>query len=290
LEITSKLDEIVYLNVGGKFFTTSRSTLTKYSPSTMEAMFSGRWKMNTDRDNRVFIDRNGRLFEKILEVLRDPRAVSEVPSKELSAFRREMDFYGLTPFFDLHHDPHDPHHPKYRDLVYVSDFDKNGVFYFLGTKNGQQIWQNPCALGNVLLTSSHLNYVTNGVSGLVSYEQCTVQASPGGSGGNEWFCVQLVQHMLRPTCYTLRTRDNSDTHHPRNWELLVSNDGQKWKTLKKHVNDGSLNGINGTASWDLPAGTEYFRYFRLEQIGNNSSGARYFTIGGMELYGTLIQL
>jgi len=289
IQITGKIDEIIYLNVGGKFFTTSRSTLTKYRPSTLEAMFSGRWSIPLDRDDRVFIDRNGRLFERILEVLRDPRAVSEIPPKELSAFRREMDFYGLTPFLELHQDTHGSH-GKSRELVYVSDFDKNGVFYFLGTKNGQQIWQNPCALGNVLLTSSHLNYVTNGVSGVVSYDQCTVQASPGGSGGNEWFCVQLVRHVLRPTCYTLRTRDNSDTHHPRNWELQVSNDAQKWKTIKRHINDSSLNGINGTASWVLPGITEFYRYFRLEQIGNNSSVARYFTIGGMELYGTLIEL
>jgi len=130
MEIKSKLDEIVYLNVGGKGFTTSRSTLTQYTPSTLSSMFSGRWKMVLDRDNRVFIDRNGKLFERILEVLRDPRAVSEIPVKELSAFRREMDFYGLTPYFHhLHHDP-----LKSKDLTYISDFDKNGVFLFSRNK------------------------------------------------------------------------------------------------------------------------------------------------------------
>lgn len=68
--LVGKIDEIVELNVGGTRFATTRSLLCQYRGTVLEAMFSGRWQLPTDAKGRIFIDRNPRMFERILEFLR----------------------------------------------------------------------------------------------------------------------------------------------------------------------------------------------------------------------------
>lgn len=64
--------EVVELNVGGRLFTTTRSTLCKHSGSMLAAMFSGDMQpAQTDTQGRLFIDRNGDWFAVILSYLRD---------------------------------------------------------------------------------------------------------------------------------------------------------------------------------------------------------------------------
>jgi hypothetical protein len=57
------------LDVGGKHFTTSLTTLSREPDSMLGVMFSGRFKIMTDEHGRVFIDRDGKLFQYILEYL-----------------------------------------------------------------------------------------------------------------------------------------------------------------------------------------------------------------------------
>jgi hypothetical protein len=83
-----KRQNIVTLNVGGKKFTTTLTTLTKTPNSMLAAMFSGRFAVTTDEKNRFFIDRDGKHFGTILNYLRDgfvvvpdtPQAKNEVKS------------------------------------------------------------------------------------------------------------------------------------------------------------------------------------------------------------------
>lgn len=64
--------EIVELNVGGRHFTTTRSTLCKYSGSMLAAMFSGEMQpAQQDSQGRFFIDRSGDWFAIILSHLRE---------------------------------------------------------------------------------------------------------------------------------------------------------------------------------------------------------------------------
>lgn len=39
---------------------------------------------------------------------------------------------------------------------YESDFDKNGIFYYLGTNGGRYEWKNPASINMVTVTSSPL--------------------------------------------------------------------------------------------------------------------------------------
>ena len=59
--------EVVELNVGGRIFVTTRSTLCKHSSSMLAAMFSGDMQpAQQDKQGRFFIDRNGDHFAIIM--------------------------------------------------------------------------------------------------------------------------------------------------------------------------------------------------------------------------------
>ena len=61
---------MLLLNVGGVFFTTLRTTLTRFPDSMLAAMFSGGHELQMDSRGAFFIDRNGTYFGYILEFLR----------------------------------------------------------------------------------------------------------------------------------------------------------------------------------------------------------------------------
>ena len=63
---------IIYLNVGGKNYTTTLITLTKRFPgSYLSRLLDGQEEAIYDRNGNIFIDRNGKIFRYILYYLRD---------------------------------------------------------------------------------------------------------------------------------------------------------------------------------------------------------------------------
>ncbi len=69
-------------------------------------------------------------------------------------------------------------------LNYKSDFDTNGLFYFLGTKANQQPWQNPMDLGAVVVTASTMN--AGPLSIAVGRSNGVLQTK---NVPNSWICV-----------------------------------------------------------------------------------------------------
>lgn len=72
-----KLQEWVKLNVGGKYFTTSRSTLVSKEPTSMLArMFNNTMNpSNIDETGAYLIDRSPTYFEPILNYLRNGQLI-----------------------------------------------------------------------------------------------------------------------------------------------------------------------------------------------------------------------
>ena len=85
----------VKLNVGGVKYETTLTTLTADGDdSVLGSMFSGRHELHPDEDGEVFIDRDGKHFGHILNVLRDSSVT--VPTKDRVAFQAELAYHGIT--------------------------------------------------------------------------------------------------------------------------------------------------------------------------------------------------
>jgi hypothetical protein len=66
-----KTEGLVVLNVGGHRYDTSVQTLRRLPDTFFTAYFSGRYAQSVCVDGSIFIDRNGELFQHVLEYMRD---------------------------------------------------------------------------------------------------------------------------------------------------------------------------------------------------------------------------
>eukprot|EP00457_Paulinella_chromatophora_P005211 gb/GEZN01005225.1/.p1 GENE.gb/GEZN01005225.1/~~gb/GEZN01005225.1/.p1 ORF type:complete len:476 (-),score=86.17 gb/GEZN01005225.1/:101-1528(-) len=98
------LPDQIHLNIGGRFFYTSLATLTFAGGSTsfFASMFSGRFPIIWDKQDRIFIDRDGTYFRYILNYLRDGGAGWKASDldlnlKQLKQLHKEARFYNIIP-------------------------------------------------------------------------------------------------------------------------------------------------------------------------------------------------
>jgi hypothetical protein len=87
--------KIIRLNVGGTRYDVSRDTLERCEGSMLASLISKHWKEgNADDSEPIFIDRNGRLFEYVLDYLRSSKVY--LPScTRREAVKAEFEFYGI---------------------------------------------------------------------------------------------------------------------------------------------------------------------------------------------------
>lgn len=94
-------DAYVHLNVGGKQYVTSKSTLTKCPDCMLAVICEDRWTPENSTENPIIIDRDGNMFRYILNYLRNeslfvfPDSLAE--QKELYV---EADYFALTELCD----------------------------------------------------------------------------------------------------------------------------------------------------------------------------------------------
>ena len=164
---------------------------------------------------------------------------------------------------------------------YQSDFDKNGVLYWLGTKGGARPWQNPADAGAVKVTASQWN--TGRVQNVVNYS--AIQAKNYSQNtANSWVMVELPVH-ITPNKYTILHGYQTVRNQLRNWDLEGSADGVNFTVIRSHRNDSGLSG-NGycTNTWDLDT-DQPFSHFRLSMKGTDSNGLNHLMCAGLEFYG-----
>ena len=94
------MDRIINLNVGGKFYTTSISTLTKYPDSMLGRMFEGNLPSAKDAQGNVVIDRDGELFRYVLTFLRSSKLILPENFNELALQQEEAEFYQIPELID----------------------------------------------------------------------------------------------------------------------------------------------------------------------------------------------
>ncbi|XP_015599787.1 BTB/POZ domain-containing protein KCTD16 [Cephus cinctus] len=95
LHDTSEIPSVVELNVGGVFYTTALTTLTKESDSQLAAIFNGKLHVEKDAKGKYFLDRDGVLFRYILDFLRNQVLVLPEGFRERERLRHEAHYYGL---------------------------------------------------------------------------------------------------------------------------------------------------------------------------------------------------
>lgn len=169
-------------------------------------------------------------------------------------------------------------------FIYMEDFDTNGILYYLGTNHLTSNWTNPAEAGTVKVTSSSLMNDSVAVCSVIGREslRCVTQPIP-----NQWFQIDLIEHCVVPTHYTLRHYSSWDTEALRNWKLEGSKDGVTWVTLREHVNDASLCKKGQAFTWEIMDVDESYSKFRLYMTGLNSNQHWYMAVSGFEIYGTL---
>jgi len=180
-------------------------------------------------------------------------------------------------------------------LEYASDFDTNGVLYYIGStgcKVPSEEWVNPVMLGEVTVDISSAGMGTK--EDFVGREQAvyfrTADVPPPS-----WISLRLERWQLIPSKYTLRnTRDdNLDEYVLRNWILQGKvDDDAPWIDIRVHEDDDSLSSEKySTASWDLDSSTA-FQTFRvvIKENSPNHSRSRNYLHAAIELYGTLSPL
>jgi hypothetical protein len=94
--------DIVELNVGGRYFATSRQTLQSQD-SMLFAMFSGKYNLKKDNTGRFFIDRDGKYFNHILNYLRDgttPPFSPKYKPEKYHCLASEAQFYQIQGLID----------------------------------------------------------------------------------------------------------------------------------------------------------------------------------------------
>ena len=89
--------DIIRLNVGGIPYTTTKATLSRYPSSMIGAMFNGSMPTAVDDDGRYFIDRDGTMFEYVLNFLRSSQLALPEGFKLLDQLAVEADFYQIEP-------------------------------------------------------------------------------------------------------------------------------------------------------------------------------------------------
>jgi len=91
--------DLVKLNVGGEIFMSTWDTLTKEKNSMLSAMFAGTIPVQLLEDSSVFIDRDGKMFAKVLNYLRN--GSFEPPKDRATVYEllKEAEFYQLTAMY-----------------------------------------------------------------------------------------------------------------------------------------------------------------------------------------------
>jgi len=72
------------------------------------------------------------------------------------------------------------------------------------------------------------------------------------------------------------------------WIFFVGSvDGIRWSMLRRHTGDHSLVKPFDTHTWQVPGMSTAYQFFRVLQIGHNSSNHNFLVLSGLEFFGRL---
>lgn len=162
-----------------------------------------------------------------------------------------------------------------------------GLIYFLGTNRYSSGFVNPSGISVATSLSSQLDvrsgsYATDRASGaaLSSHTQNTVSS---------WWKIDIglnnTSRRIEPTNLAIRQRQDDPSHLHQSLSIDGSNNDSSWTQIGS-VSDGGLAESQG--AWNIISlSNSPVRYIRITQTGVNTTGANYFTVGEVEIFGTV---
>ena len=129
-EVNEIQENMIKLNVGGQYFTTSKTTLCAEKDSMLAIMFSGYHSLNKSEDGSYFIDADGTHFQTILNYLRGRiKDTCDLPEEKNTLFKlqKEADFYqlhGLKKILSTATEKRPPVSQQWINEFFQSDDDK----------------------------------------------------------------------------------------------------------------------------------------------------------------------
>ena len=185
---------------------------------------------------------------------------------------------------------------RYISLGGKIEFDGNeshrfdGIINYLTQKSGGNVSDNGTV--NVTATSyngsSYPKYAVD-VKNCQNYFQTNQQEI-------DWIQYDFKQNRVRPTRYSIRTRQDCDCNHPRSWVIEGSNTGgsneNEWTVLDSHTNDATLKGVNCSHTFDITnpqVEQNGYRYLRMKRTGCTSNGNKHMALSALEYFGYLIE-
>eukprot|EP00729_Bicosta_minor_P032581 gene32581-biopygen15401 len=191
----------------------------------------------------------------------------------------------------IHGSPFAVHVSAGQQFAHTGAFDGNGVLHWIGTGCGTTAYANPHGKpGGVVAKMSSMGGSGSTPSRFVEHAPLN-EFNYTENTANSWMSVDLgAGRHLAPDYYCLRSDKHNGIQKLRHWRLEGSNDDSTWTLLKTHANDAALPSQKySTASWPIEAAADgaSYRYFRIIQTGENSSGYNYLMCAGIELYGLL---
>eukprot|EP00667_Euglena_gracilis_P003362 EG_transcript_3374 len=156
-------------------------------------------------------------------------------------------------------------------FMYKSNFDTNGILYWIGCNYGTAEYRNPADLGLVTVAASscehgHVNHAVAHPLFSPKHQTFMTESVPGS-----WLSLFLgVQYVVCPTAYTLKNCIITPCHALANWDFQGSRDGATWVTLKSHRDDRMLLPGRGSIwTWQIEGCKQYFNRFRIFTTGPN---------------------
>ena len=177
---------------------------------------------------------------------------------------------------------------------YSKDFDKNGVVYALAPNSGRtsRVSSRSTNASGTQIVATRSSDGEGSAMDLLENQVQTGTQSGTKDKEDSWWCVDLTEkYVLFLTHYTLRHGCEKRQSVLLNWRLQGSLDRRTWTTLRNHEDDHGLDKDRRycTCTWAIKGNSKAFRYFRIFQTGNNSSGGFSIFLSGIELYGALIE-
>jgi predicted esterase YcpF (UPF0227 family) len=174
-ELVNTKDTIIKLNIGGKYFQTKMSTLLNIKDTLFYKLISKSVENNEEFTKEIFIDRNYKQFQILLDYMRTKKySIKHLNKYELEDFESEVRYYGFNEILDEISD-------KMKEIEIVG-FTSAPRYSNCGTHNHEDL-KNRNLMGGICVQSPyHIIFELN-------YEHEVSKIEIGGWNGNNgtWY-------------------------------------------------------------------------------------------------------